>query len=105
MVLFREKILQSMVRLLNLTSLYIQTVEEKYTAHRTFPPHESCYHGSPVSINVTCETNKISFVLASHSNERLSSIRQKIAAKIKLLAEQKVFCEQMQIYHNEQLVG
>ncbi|XP_065657355.1 ubiquitin carboxyl-terminal hydrolase 24 isoform X3 [Hydra vulgaris] len=103
-ILDREKILQSMVRLLNLMSLYIQTVEEKYTAQRTYPPHESCYHGSPVNINVTWETNKISFVLLSHSNERISSVRQKVVTKIKLLLEQKISAEQIQIYYNDQLL-
>uniref|UniRef100_A0A7M5XH66 ubiquitinyl hydrolase 1 n=1 Tax=Clytia hemisphaerica TaxID=252671 RepID=A0A7M5XH66_9CNID len=78
----RSKVFLSIERLLHLTCNYIITVEDGYALPRAFPSHGSCYHGYPIQIHITCESNKTEIDVMSHSNERLSAVRQKIANKL-----------------------
>ena len=91
--------LLSIERLLNLACLYIGTVEENYTLPRSFPPHGSCFHGYPIQLHINCESNKSEFISTCHSNESMSSIRQKIAAKL------TSNIDHVQIYKADKLVS
>lgn len=86
-VLFRSQALLSTERVLMLAHFYITTIEDGYVLPRAYPPHGSCFHGSPMVIHVCCESNKSEFEVLSHSNEVLKVLRGKIALKLGAPAE------------------
>ncbi|XP_057299797.1 ubiquitin carboxyl-terminal hydrolase 24-like isoform X2 [Hydractinia symbiolongicarpus] len=94
----RSEIVVSIERLLHICYSYILVVEESYAKHRSFPPHGTCFHGVPIHIHVTLESNKSEFDLKSHSNESLLEVRQQIAAKINTQSTH------VQIYKSDKLL-
>jgi len=99
LISLRSQVFLSIERLLNFTYHYIVVVEENYVMPRSFPPHGSCFHGYPITLHVTCETNKTEVTVSSHSNERFESVRQNIATKLECSAEG------LQLYKNDKIVS
>ncbi|XP_028977659.1 ubiquitin carboxyl-terminal hydrolase 24 isoform X2 [Esox lucius] len=66
-------------RLLLLAECYVITIEDLYSVPRTILPHGASFNGHPVSLHVTYESTKDTFILEAHSNETVGSIRWKIA--------------------------
>ncbi|XP_013409431.2 ubiquitin carboxyl-terminal hydrolase 24-like [Lingula anatina] len=84
----RSAKLLNIERLLSIAERYILTVEELHMGPRTILPHGASFQGHPLNLYVSSESPKHEFTVTTHSNERLVSVRQKIAMELKCSPEQ-----------------
>jgi ubiquitin carboxyl-terminal hydrolase 9/24 len=80
--------IQCIERLLLLTQRYITMVEESHSYPRQILPHGACFQGHSIRLHVSVDQQQTSFSLQCHTNEMLSSVRRKIADRLKLTPEQ-----------------
>ncbi|CAH1242989.1 USP24 [Branchiostoma lanceolatum] len=74
--------LRAVERILLIVHRYISTVEDQQCVSRTLLSHGAAFRGQPLSLHVSCETSNRIFDIKGHSNERLGSIRHKIAVEV-----------------------
>ncbi|CAH1774066.1 unnamed protein product [Owenia fusiformis] len=86
-------------RLLLIAERYIMTVEDTHTTQRTILPHGTSFQGQPITLYISCESPKTDFSQVAHTNERLGSVRQKIATTMGYAPEQ------IQILANEKMLS
>ncbi|XP_078574103.1 ubiquitin carboxyl-terminal hydrolase 24-like isoform X1 [Branchiostoma floridae x Branchiostoma japonicum] len=74
--------LRAVERILLIVHRYISTVEDQQCVSRTVLSHGAAFRGQPLSLHISCETSNRIFDIKGHSNERLGSIRHKIAVEV-----------------------
>ncbi|XP_062568779.1 ubiquitin carboxyl-terminal hydrolase 24-like [Saccostrea cucullata] len=75
--------LMNIERLLWIAEVYVLNVEENHQTTRTILPHGASFHGLQINLMITCESPKHEFMLLCHGNETLSSVRARIANKLR----------------------
>jgi len=94
---FRDKS-QTIERILNVVYQYITDIEMLHAEPRSLLPHGESFRGTPITLEVRCETNKQDFVLQTHGNETVRNIRRNIALSIDILADY------VQLYINDRVI-
>lgn len=79
----RSTQLQSLERLMLVVERYIMAVEQQASiTKRSYPPHMVTYFATPFEMRINCTKENREFNLRVHTNERLGSLRERVAALI-----------------------
>ncbi|XP_077972925.1 ubiquitin carboxyl-terminal hydrolase 24-like [Styela clava] len=89
-------------RILLLAERYIIEVEKSYADPRSLLPHGASFWGSPLKIDIICESQKFSFTILTHSNDTVSNVRARVALQLNTTVEQvQLMVRDKVLQHNQ----